>query len=381
MSRHRKPREKDLTERYLSGGLEDVDLDKDQRYGDRTKHAELDKILRTALLRAGEQSDVEIDTLPIGQVLQVYSLYSEMESGGRTYLCLVRKTLNRKSDSAVLVGDRVRFRDLNLVDDQGRPQAVIEQVLPRETLLTRADSFKGTEQHPIVANAQQMLIVASLREPAVRWGLIDRMIIAAQGGKLVPIVCLNKVDLDTDRPSAIAAEQAEKERRNNDPDQRIRARRQRKDRELAEEEATDQLANNDALQYYQSLGIRTLKTSVPLSIGLDALRDALANHTTVLSGHSGVGKSTLINAIQPQLDLKTGQISGYTGKGRHTTTSARRYPLDFGGAVIDTPGVKLFGLWGVTRENLLEYFPDVVADTAPAWRRESYRRIASSLSE
>ena len=104
---------------------------------------------------------------------------------------------------------------------------------------------------------------------------------------------------------------------------------------------------------------------------------------TVLAGHSGVGKSSLIRAVQPDLDLRIGEISRITEKGRHTTTSARRYPLRIGGAVIDTPGVKLFGLWNVTRENLSHYFPDVDADaeTAPRWRRESYQRILASLPE
>jgi ribosome biogenesis GTPase len=350
MSRHRKPREKDLTDRYLSGELEEADIDTQERFGSRSKDAELGKILRTAILRAEEESDADVQALPVGQVMQVYSLYSEVESEGRLYLCVVRKTLNRRSDSAVLVGDRVRFRDLGLIDEQGRPQGVIEHVLPRDTLLTRSDSFKGTEQHPIVANAEQMLIVASLREPSVKWGLIDRMLIAALAGKLQPIICLNKVDL-FDPASA-----------ESDKD-------------------SDGPAADEALAHYEKLGVRTIKTSVPLSLGIDALREVLANHTTVLAGHSGVGKSTLINAVVPGLDLRTAEISNYTGKGRHTTTSARRYPLEIGGAVIDTPGVKMFGLWNVSRENLIEYFPDVAEGPALPWREASYERIKASLSK
>ena len=121
--------------------------------------------------------------------------------------------------------------------------------------------------------------------------------------------------------------------------------------------------------------------SVSRGVGLDALRDVLRDKTTVLAGHSGVGKSSLIMAIQPKLDIRIGEISRFNDKGRHTTTSARRYVLDFGGAVVDTPGVKLFGLWGVSRENLMEFFPDVEAGRAPDWRKESYERIADSLPE
>lgn len=351
MPRRRKPRDKSLTERFLSGAMdhdESKEEESRERFGARSKHAEIGKILRTALLRAEEQSDADVNALPLGQVLQVYSLFSEVESEGRTFLCVVRKTLNRLSDSAVLVGDRVRIRDLGLLDEQGRPQAVIEQVLPRDTVLTRSDSFKGTEQHPIVANAEQMLIVASLRQPDVRWGLIDRMIVAAESGKLRPIICLNKVDLQTS------------------------------DDHNASANASDP-SPEQVLAYYHSLGVATLKTSALAGIGLDDLRDILRNRTTVVAGHSGVGKSTLLNAIQPTLDLRTGAISNYSGKGRHTTTSARRYPLDIGGVVIDTPGVKLFGLWGVTPDNLPDFFPDVSTSQAPTWRQESYERIAASL--
>ena len=94
---------------------------------------------------------------------------------------------------------------------------------------------------------------------------------------------------------------------------------------------------DEVLAHYQTLGVQTMRASVPAQIGLEELRTALRDHTTVLAGHSGVGKSSLIRAIQPALDLRIGAISWYTGKGRHTTTSARHYPLDIGGAVIDTP--------------------------------------------
>jgi ribosome biogenesis GTPase len=235
----------------------------------------------------------------------------------------------------------VRFRDTGVIHEEGRPEAVIEAVLPRRTILTRSDSFKSDEQHPIVANADQMLIVVSLREPKVKWGLIDRMLIAARAGGLAPIVCLNKIDLaDT---------------------------------------ASEQDKGLDPLAHYATLSIRILRTSVPNNVGIDELANLLKNRVTVLAGHSGVGKSSLIRAIEPDLDIRIGEISGYTGKGRHTTTSARTYPLTIGGLVIDTPGVKLFGLWNVTRENLLEYFPDVEAKNAPEWRQESYQRILDSI--
>ena len=264
-----------------------------------------------------------------------------------------RKTLSRISDTKMVVGDRVRFRDNSSRDEAGRLvgnlEGVIEKVLPRRTVLTRADSFKGMTQHPIVANAEQMLIVVSLVQPRVKWGLVDRMIVAAKGGGLAPVICVNKIDLaDEGEPSG-------------EPD---------------EEAAT----YKQVLAHYETLGAQTLRTSVIAQIGLSELRSILRDRVTVLAGHSGVGKSSLIRAIQPHLDLRVGEISQFTDKGRHTTTSAKRYLLDFGGVVIDTPGVKLFGLWGVTRDNLSDFFPDMGNGTAPRWRQLSYQRIANSLA-
>ena len=340
----------------MSGGMDEDRVDQQERFTPRSKSAEQNKILKTAMMRAAEElASGDVNVLPVGEVIQVFSLYSEVEYGKVPYLCVVRKTLSKISDTSMVVGDRVRFRhvadtELTREAPPGTPpptvrvkEAVIEQILPRETVLTRADSFKGNVQHPIVANAEQMLIVASLREPNIKWGLIDRMLVAARSGGLRPIVCLNKIDL------------AKK------PDELEAAR--------------------EVLAHYRTLDVGTLETSVEGGVGLDELRGVLRDRTTVLAGHSGVGKSSLARAIQPSLDLRVGAISGYTGKGRHTTTSARRYPLEFGGAVIDTPGVKLFGLWGVTRENLADFFPDVAAGSAPPWRQESYQRILESLPE
>ena len=358
MSRRRKnAREHDVTERYLAGDNLDDDRDgggvgESERFSNRSKNAEREKILKTAAMRAAAEADgaraEDFQTLRVGQVVQVHSLFYEVEHEGVIWLCVARKTLNKVSRTSIVVGDRIRLRESGTKDELGRPEAVIEQILPRDTVLTRADSFKQREQHPIVANADQMLVVASLLQPRAKWGLVDRMLIAAQSGKLQPIVCLNKIDLATvgDGP-----------------------------------EGADALREaDDVLAHYQSLGIRILRASVDARMGLDDLKGVLQSRVTVLAGHSGVGKSSLINAIQPALDIRIGDVSDTTEKGRHTTTSARRYPLDFGGAVIDTPGVKVFGLWGVTRENLEEFFADVGNGSAPAWRVESFNRILESLT-
>jgi len=260
-------------------------------------------------------------------------------------MCVMRKTLSRSSGSAMVVGDLVRFRDDDKRDESGRAHAVIEQVLPRKTVLARAGSFHSHEVQPIVANAEQMLIVVSVVNPLAKWGLVDRMLIAAQSGGLKPIVCLNKIDL-AERDEKAAAQYA-------------RAK--------------------EVLAHYRTMGIESLEVAAVEGIGLERIKAILHKHTTVLAGHSGVGKSTLIGALQAGLDIRIGKVSEVTEKGRHTTTSARRYPLDDGGEVIDTPGVKMFGLWEVTSETLNQYFPDIEDGTAPPWRVESHQRILESL--
>lgn len=319
------------------------------KFTPKSKNLQQNKIEKTALMRAADaDADVDVVKLPVGEVVQVYSLFYDVESAGRTFLCVGRKTLSKISDTQIVVGDRVRLRDTGMVNDDGRPEAVIEAVERRDTLLTRADSFLDFQPKPIVANAKQMLIVASLILPDVKWGLIDRMIVAARAGGLEPVIALNKIDLATGaEPKSHAAKEF--------------------------------VFAQEALSHYTSLGVRSIRTSVHTGDGLAELKSLLTSSTTVLSGHSGVGKSSLIRAVQPHLDLRIGAISGYTHKGRHTTTSAKRYPLDTGGFVIDTPGVKLFGLWNVTHDNLDDHFTDVKSDTAPDWRRESYERIKASI--
>src|SRR5439155_22056226 len=136
----------------------------------------------------------DLEALPVGEVLQVYSLYCDVEHGGRTFMCVVRKALV-KVHGEVVVGDRVRFRQTRDAPGPGTPNAVVEQILPRKTVLTRAEKQTPGGCDPIVANADQVLIVASLLEPKPKWGLIDRVIVSARAGALQPIVCLNKIDL------------------------------------------------------------------------------------------------------------------------------------------------------------------------------------------
>ncbi len=338
--RPKKPaRTKDVTRAYETGAYDDDggNVESQERFSQKSKHFQRHKTIKTQNAR----SDEEIEKLPRGQVIQVHSLFSEVLHEGTSYRCTQRKTLAKVSDTQLVVGDLVRFEIAKERNDVSQFEGVIERIEPRTTVLARADSFKARDVHPIVANADQMLIVAALHLPEVKWGLVDRMVIAARSGGLDAIVCLNKID------TAAGAE------------------------DLAEAD--------EILRHYESLGIRTHRTCAIRRIGIDELRAMLRDKTTVLAGHSGVGKSSLVRAIEPSLDIRVGEISNFHNKGMHTTTSARRYPLTGGGHVIDTPGVKLFGVWDVTPDALIEFFPDVESDAAPDWRRESYERILSSL--
>ncbi len=335
--RKKSNRDSDLTRAYNDGEFDEDREDSHERFGSKSKHFQHHKTIRTQEAR----SNINLDVLPVGEVIQVHSLFSEVLYEGKIYLCTQRKTLAKISRTQIVVGDFVRFAISPERNDQNQNEGTIESLEERKTVLARADSFKAIDIHPIVANAQQMLIVAALHLPEVKWGLIDRMVIAARSGGLDPIICLNKIDT--------AASQ-------DDLDEAIAV-----------------------LKHYESLGIITLQTCALTMLNISPLRELLAGKNTVLAGHSGVGKSSLVRAVEPALDIRVGEISNFHNKGKHTTTSARKYPLSFGGHVIDTPGVKLFGLWQVTSDSLDEFYPDIEDQTAPQWRIDSFKRIRDSL--
>jgi ribosome biogenesis GTPase len=246
-----------------------------------------------------------------GRVLRVHGLQSIVETqDGRQYRCAVRRllrTLATDARSIVTTGDRVWFRPA--LNDDG----LIDRVEPRHGLLTRAS--RGRE-HVIVANVDQVVIVMSVVEPDLKPHLIDRYLVSAGQGGIAPIVCLNKADL----------------------------------------------VQHDALQpligMYSQLGIPVLLTSARSGLGVERLRRRLRDRQSVFSGQSGVGKSSLLNAIQPGLGLRVREVSEVNQKGRHTTTTAQLLRLDSGGWVVDTPGLRQFQLWDIQPGEVEGYFPE-----------------------
>jgi ribosome biogenesis GTPase len=186
--------------------------------------------------------------------------------------------------------------------------------------LARPDVFYDHLQQVIAANVDQLMIVSSWREPTLWLELVDRYLITAQRNQLPALICLNKVDL-----------------------------------------AQDGTDCRTALEPYRKLGYPLILTSARTGQGLDELRALLHNRTTVLAGLSGVGKSSLLTALEPRLQVKVGQVSQSSGEGRHTTSQASLIRLGSAGAIVDTPGIREFGLAGLQRRALEQFFPEIAA--------------------
>ena len=273
----------------------------------------------------GDETDRVETASQRGIVIAVSNDACKVEVGGRTMQCNLRGLLTAQESeftNVLAVGDEVAL------SDDGAGGAVVTEVLPRKSVLSRTDPNYGHRQQIVVANADQVLIVSSWREPVIWLELIDRYVIAAERASLAPIICVNKADLVEDE---------------------------------ADFDAT--------LKPYSTLGHRVVVTSAVDGRGVDELRGALKGRTTVLAGLSGTGKSSLLSAAQPGLDLRTGTINMTIGQGegRHTTTQATMMPLDAGGYVVDTPGIREFGLGGLRKHELAQFFPEI-AVLAPECR-------------
>ncbi len=252
-----------------------------------------------------------------GLVVEVSQGLCRVELGSRLLTCTVRGTLTATDTgftNVVAVGDEV------IVQPDGAEEGVIETVLPRRTLLARPDVFYGHLQQVIAANVDQLLIVSSWREPTIWLELVDRYLIAAQRNQLPALICLNKVDL-----------------------------------------ARNQADCQATLEPYRNLDYPVVLTSALTGHGLDELRSWLHDRTTVLAGLSGVGKSSLLTALEPGLQVRVGQVSQSSGEGRHTTSQATLIRLGLSGAIVDTPGIREFGLAGLERPELAQFFPEIAA--------------------
>lgn len=259
-----------------------------------------------------ESSQVDGAELIPGRVMSVHGLNSRvLGDDGQMYDCAVRqvlKSLSIEQRNVVVAGDRVRLRAKSPRD------GMIEIIEPRGGLISRTS--RG-QQHVIVANVDYLLIIASAAEPNLKPGLIDRFLLTAEQCSVQPVLVINKVDL------------------------------------------VQMTTLQQIIGVYASLGYRVLMTSADTGLNVDYLRELLKGKQTVLGGQSGVGKSSLLNEIQPGLGLAVAEVSRDNSKGRHTTTAAQMIPIAGGGAVFDTPGIRQFQLWDISATEVAGLMPDL----------------------
>lgn len=220
------------------------------------------------------------------------------------------------STNPIAVGDEVEM----MLDNDVEQTWIISGISDRRNYINRQSPHNKHQHHIIASNLDQSLLFATLKEPRTSQGFIDRFLIASEAYHIPSIIVFNKADVY-----------------------------RKKEMEQFEEWR----------DMYEAIGYKVFLISMEKKEGIDEVKDLLKNKTTLLSGHSGVGKSTFINYLMPDLDLRTEEVSGWSGKGMHTTTFAEMFDLPGGGRIIDTPGVKEFGLFDINRQELSHYFPEM----------------------
>jgi ribosome biogenesis GTPase len=258
-----------------------------------------------------------------GVVLKSTGSWYQVRSfeSGELFNCRIKgkfRVAGIKSTNPIAVGDVVHFH----LEDHQEGQGIISAIQDRKNYIVRKSVNLSKQVHIIASNMDQALLVTTLAQPMTSTGFMDRFLSTAEAYSIPTIIVFNKID-------------------------------------LYDEEEMMELEYREAV--YSTIGYKVLKTSAMRGIGLEKLKEELKDKTTLLSGHSGVGKSTLVNAVEPNLDLRTGTVSLSHRKGQHTTTFAEMHPLRMGGDVIDTPGIKGFGMVNMKKEEISHFFPEIFA--------------------
>lgn len=236
----------------------------------------------------------------------------DLETGGMVS-CRLKgrfKIKNLKVTNPIAVGDHVLFHP---------GENIIEDILPRENYVIRQSVHKSAHAHLLAANVDQLILIVTIRSPKTSLGFIDRFLVTAETFRIPATLVFNKQDILDD----------------------------------------EELAYQDELiGLYTGLGYGCIKTSTYTLQGIEGLKTALEGKTSLVSGHSGVGKSSLLNTLQPDLDLATSEVSGFSDKGVHTTTFAEMFEPEPGTRIIDSPGIKELGLIDIEKEELAHFFPE-----------------------
>ncbi|MDR2971991.1 MAG: ribosome small subunit-dependent GTPase A [Bacteroidales bacterium] len=243
--------------------------------------------------------------------------YDVQTKTGEVILCRLRgkfRTDQNKNTNPAIVGDHVVF-DLEK-DNTG----YITHIEKRKNYIDRKSTKLSKINHLIAANIDQVFLVVTIKEPRTSLGFIDRLLVACEGFRIPVCIIFNKMDIYSSKELKII----------------------------------DYLS-----QLYISIGYEVQKTSVLKNEGISYIKKRTIGRVSLFSGHSGVGKSAIINAIDPELNLKVGEISKFHNKGKHTTTFTQMFPLSHGGFIIDTPGIKEFGLIHYSKEEIRDYFPEI----------------------
>ncbi len=252
-----------------------------------------------------------------GLVMRATGSWYEVLHEGEVLRCRMRGKLRLRgvrSTNPVVVGDTVHCE----CGEDG--EWVIVDIAPRRNYIIRRASNLSKESHIIASNIDRAMLVATLAEPETATEFIDRFLVTCEAYKVPVTILLAKIDLLQDNPEAVA----------------------------------------EFHRVYESAGYGVIDISATQGIGVEQVKEMLTGKTTLLSGNSGVGKSTLIGAIDPTIDIRTGEISDSFHKGKHTTTFSTMYPVA-DGFIIDTPGVKGFGLIDIDDKELWHYFPEMIS--------------------
>lgn len=308
-------RDKDLTRAYQDEDQAE-DVDQSQRVSGKGEFTRKRTIIGEQIEGddTGFSVQLSIDESQClrGRVLSVHGRTSRvLAEDGNLYRCATRrllKSLATEQRHVVAAGDRV------LVRPESGGEGWIERIEPRRGVLSRTSRER---QHVIVTNVDYLLIISSAAEPILKPGLIDRFLITAERCEIEPVICINKVDL------------------------------------------VDTADLQPLVGTYAQMGYEVILTSAETGQGIPQLREIVLGNHSALAGQSGVGKSTLLNVIQPGLDLRVSEVSSDNQKGRHTTTAAQLIPLSDGGYVVDTPGIRQFQLWDVVPEEIPALMPDI----------------------